>query len=66
MEESLGCISCGKDMSRIVYGYPAAGLSEIAKENNWILGGCMPMPIKFYCRDCKVSWSNDLGFDNEG
>jgi hypothetical protein len=51
-------------MSRIVYGYPSESLADIAKEKGWILGGCSPSPIKFYCKDCKVSWSEDFGFDS--
>jgi hypothetical protein len=50
-------------MSRIVYGYPTQALVELAEENEWVLGGCMISPIKFYCKNCNVSWSEDLGFD---
>jgi hypothetical protein len=50
-------------MTRIVYGYPTETLREIASEKGWVLGGCMPGPITRWCRDCKISWSKDLGFD---
>jgi hypothetical protein len=50
-------------MTRIVYGHPTETLSQIAQEKGWIIGGCMPSPISRYCKDCNVSWSEDLGFD---
>lgn len=50
-------------MAKIVYGYPTEALSKIALGKGWILGGCMIHPISRYCRKCKVSWSEDLGFD---
>lgn len=50
-------------MSKIVYGHPTEDAKKVAKENGWILGGCIPSTIQFYCKDCKVSWSIDGGFD---
>lgn len=52
-------------MSRIVYGNPSKDLEDIAKQNNLIIGGCSPSTIEFYCKSCKVSWSSDLGFDED-
>lgn len=50
-------------MTRIVYGYPTEDARKVAEENGWMLGGCMPSPIEFYCRGCNSSWSSDVGFD---
>jgi hypothetical protein len=63
MEEKIFCSRCKDPMSRIVYGYPTEALLEIAAEKGWIIGGCMPTPVSQYCKKCKVSWSEDLGFD---
>jgi len=63
MNENFFCNKCNEPMSRIVYGYPTQAMVELAEENEWVLGGCMISPIKFYCKNCKVSWSEDLGFD---
>jgi hypothetical protein len=59
------CKFCNEGMSRIVYGYPTESLLKVAKDNNWVLGGCMPSPLSFYCKLCNASWSEDLGFDIE-
>jgi hypothetical protein len=63
VDEKILCKICNKEMARIVYGYPTEALSKIASEEGWILGGCMFSPISRYCRECKISWSDDLGFD---
>jgi hypothetical protein len=65
MKTGKDCASCGKEMSRVVYGYPTQGLLDLAKENNWVLGGCVIENVKFFCRTCKVSWSTEFGFENE-
>ena len=65
MEEAVSCIVCGIPMSKILYGHPTETILDMAKEQDWILGGCMPSPISFYCKVCRVSWSEDLGFDQQ-
>ena len=64
MNEKLTCPKCNKDMAKIVYGYPTEALVQLVDSNGWMLGGCSPSPIKFYCKNCKVSWSEDFGFDS--
>lgn len=63
VEKEIFCNVCNKLMTRVVYGYPTKALLEVAAEKDWILGGCMPTPVSRYCRECKASWSEDLGFD---
>ena len=60
----MNCEKCQSKMWEIVYGYPTPELYELAEQNLWLIGGCSPSPIKFYCKDCKVSWSEDFGFDS--
>jgi hypothetical protein len=63
MPEKIFCNACASPMSKIVYGYPTDTLRDMAKKEKWILGGCLISPISFYCRDCEVTWSEDLGYD---
>jgi hypothetical protein len=63
VSKKILCIVCNQPMTRIVYGLMTKDLYEVAEKNGWLVGGCTPSPITNYCKDCNVSWSKDLGFD---
>jgi transposase-like protein len=62
VENLKKCKVCQSEMQKVVYGYPPKLLSDIAKENGWIFGGCSVTDIEFLCKVCGSSWSSIFGF----
>lgn len=61
---SQKCIKCNKEMLKIVYGYPTPDFNTFSKDLGLYIGGCTPGPITHFCKECSVSWSIDLGYDD--
>ena len=61
---SKKCIKCNREMIKIVYGYPTPAFEDISEDLGMSMGGCTPGPITHFCKECKISWSKDMGFDN--
>lgn len=57
-EAILQCPKCKetKNVIRVVYGWPSDEMEKQAEKGEILLGGCMKINIKYFCKNCQLKY----------